>query len=298
MPKTPLMAELQITQEYFGQSTHLVYLAPMWQEFLRRTPSAKGPGSPVSAIVDGTWKVRRTGIAGVANTGRDQNWTGHDLAQANWYAFGRLAWNPRLTPQAIADEWVRMTWGRRPTSVATIRSDPARLVRGVCRLHDAARPAPPDRRRSLRADARERRSAAHRLVRGVLPSRRCARDRLRSHAQRQRRRRSVPLARCGTSGTTRRRHPESLLLWFHHLPWDVPAEVRRTLWDGLVAHYTPRRRARRRARAAVGNAPRARWMRSASRQSPPGCGGRSRTPPPGVTSASRTSTGRGLEARG
>ena len=93
--KTPVMTELQVTQEYFGHSTHLVYLAPMWREFFdadtyhadpdrpsRRSSTAR---SPVSA---------RTGIAGVANTGSDRNWTGHHLAQANWYAFGRLAWNP------------------------------------------------------------------------------------------------------------------------------------------------------------------------------------------------------------
>src|SRR5690606_37676073 len=95
MPRTPLMAELQITQEYFGHSTHLVYLAPMWQEVLESDTFARGPGSTVARIIDGTIHGHAlTGMAGVANTGSDRNWTGHHLAQANWYAYGRLAWDP------------------------------------------------------------------------------------------------------------------------------------------------------------------------------------------------------------
>ena len=94
MTATPLMAELQITQEYLGQSTHLVYLAPMWREFF----SFVDPGC-------------LQGIAGVANTGLDTNWCGHDFAQANWYAFGRLAWDPSLTSEEIAAEWVAATFG-------------------------------------------------------------------------------------------------------------------------------------------------------------------------------------------
>jgi len=122
MPQTPLMAELQITQEYLGQSTHLVYLAPMWKEFLDADTFARGPGSFVARAIDGTLEGHeRTGIAGVANTGRDLNWCGHHFAQANWYAYGRLAWDPGLGAKAIADEWIRMTWGHAPDLVATIR---------------------------------------------------------------------------------------------------------------------------------------------------------------------------------
>ena len=82
MTKTPQMAELQITQEYTGQSLHLVYLAPMWKEFF----------SYVDPVARGL-----KGIAGVANTGDDTNWCGHPFSQSNWYAFGRLAWDPSLT---------------------------------------------------------------------------------------------------------------------------------------------------------------------------------------------------------
>ena len=116
------MAELQITQEYMGHSNHLVYLAPMWKEFLDADTFAKGPGSPVAEVIDGTLQGHaRTGMAGVANTGSDRNWTGHDFAQANWYAYGRLAWDPGLSAEAIADEWIRMTWGHAPDVVAAIR---------------------------------------------------------------------------------------------------------------------------------------------------------------------------------
>lgn len=106
MPKTPLMPELQITQEYLGHSTHLVYLAPMWKEYLQFDTYARGRGSTLALIVDGTLQsYHMTGIAGVANTGDDPNWCGHLFAQANWFAFGRLAWDHTLTPEGIADEW-------------------------------------------------------------------------------------------------------------------------------------------------------------------------------------------------
>ena len=167
MTKTPLMAELQITQEYLGHSNHLVYLAPMWKEFLDADTYAQGPGTTVAKV--------NGGIAGVANTGSDRNWTGHEFGQANWYAYGRLAWDSDLSSADIADEWIEMTWGARAGSD---RGDPrhhARLARGVRRLHDAARPASSDRRRSLRGDARERRQAARGLVGDLLSPRRYVR---------------------------------------------------------------------------------------------------------------------------
>ena len=99
------MAELQITQEYLGQSRHLVYLAPMWREFF-------GFVAP----------ERLVGIAGVANIGLDRNWCGHHFSQANWYAFGRLAWNPMLTSEAIAEEWLNLTFNLKDSSLSTIHS--------------------------------------------------------------------------------------------------------------------------------------------------------------------------------
>ena len=99
MTQTPLMAELQITQEYLGHANHLAFLASMWQEFF-------GYVAPSSLRA----------IAGVANIGTDTNWCGHPLAQANWYAFGRMAWDPTLTPAAIADEWLRQSIYRQDTA--------------------------------------------------------------------------------------------------------------------------------------------------------------------------------------
>jgi len=93
MTHTQQMAELQITQEYLGQSRQLVFLAPMWKEFFSFVAPQK-----------------LVGIAGVANIGLDRNWCGHHFAQANWYAFGRLAWQPSLSSKAIAEEWLRQTW--------------------------------------------------------------------------------------------------------------------------------------------------------------------------------------------
>jgi alpha-glucuronidase len=91
--KTPQIAELQITQEYLGQSKHLTYLAPMWKEFF-----------------DFVNPDKLVGISGVANIGDDANWCGHPFSQANWYAFGRLAWNPSLTAEEIAHEWLVQTY--------------------------------------------------------------------------------------------------------------------------------------------------------------------------------------------
>ncbi|OGU27523.1 MAG: alpha-glucuronidase, partial [Ignavibacteria bacterium GWA2_54_16] len=123
MPKTPLMLELQITQEYLGHSTHLVYLAPMWKEYLEFDTHANGAGSTLASIVDGSVHgYSMTGIAGVANTGDDRNWTGHFFAQANWYAFGRLAWDHTLSAEQIADDWIRMSLGGDPAVVRTVKS--------------------------------------------------------------------------------------------------------------------------------------------------------------------------------
>jgi len=105
MPRTPLTLELQITKEYLGFATHLVYLAPLFEEVLAAETGLAYPRtlpSPVRALIQGA--------AGVANTGTSRNWCGAVFACANWHAFGRLAWNPHLTSTALADEWLRMTF--------------------------------------------------------------------------------------------------------------------------------------------------------------------------------------------
>ncbi len=111
MPKTPLMMEFQVTQEYLGQGTHLVYLAPLFKECLDSDTYANGKGSTVAKIVDGSLGQHTlSGMAGVANIGSDINWTGHPFGQANWYALGRLSWDHKLTSEQIADEWLRMSF--------------------------------------------------------------------------------------------------------------------------------------------------------------------------------------------
>ncbi|MGJ1192443.1 alpha-glucuronidase [Sphingobacterium siyangense] len=111
MPNTAKMLEFQLTQEYLGFSNHLVYLAPLFKEVLDSDTYANGKGRTVSKLIDTRGHLgRKTAIAAVANIGLDTNWTGHHFAQANWYAFGRLAWNNNLSSVQIADEWIRMTF--------------------------------------------------------------------------------------------------------------------------------------------------------------------------------------------
>lgn len=105
MPNTRLMLETQITKEYLGFASHLAFLAPMWEEVLE---ADTGHGATVAEV------VAPVGLAGVANTGSDRNWSGSDFDQANWYAFGRLAWDPTLSSETIAREWAAQTFSRAP----------------------------------------------------------------------------------------------------------------------------------------------------------------------------------------
>ncbi|MEK7724707.1 MAG: alpha-glucuronidase family glycosyl hydrolase, partial [Acidobacteriota bacterium] len=121
MPNTNVNPELQITQEYLGFSNHLVFLSEMWKEILETDTFAKGKNSTVAKIADGTlFNNKISAIAAVANTGTDRNWTGHHFLQANWYAFGRLAWNHEISSAKIADEWIKMTLTRNPKAVSEI----------------------------------------------------------------------------------------------------------------------------------------------------------------------------------
>ena len=236
--KTPVLTELQITQEYFGFSTHLVYLAPMWREFFDADTFARGPGSTVARIADGELtRESRTGIAGVANTGSDRNWTGHDMAQANWYAFGRLAWNPAASARDIADDWVRMTWSHDPATVNPIVSllldsyetyvdytMPLGLHHLIGGDHYAPMPENPDPRRADWSAIYYHRADKTAIGFDRTPSGSNAVGQYRS-----------PLREQWASPKTT---PESLLLWFHRLPWDYRLKDGSTLWEGIVRHYT------------------------------------------------------------
>jgi len=121
MPNTPLALELQVTKEYLGEDTHLVFLGPLFEEVLQSDTYGNGQGTTVARVIDGTAdKHTLSAIAGVANVGNDTNWTGSHFNQANWYAFGRLAWSPDLASQAIAEEWARQTFSNDPAVVTPV----------------------------------------------------------------------------------------------------------------------------------------------------------------------------------
>jgi len=234
MPQTQVIPELQITQEYLGFSNHFVFLASMWREFLDSDTYAAGRGSTVAKVVE---HQRLTGIAGVANTGSDRNWTGHHMLQANWYAFGRLAWDPDTPSQQLATEWTKLTLTHDPKAVATI-------VRMMLESHEAVvnymtplglhhlfwgghhyGPAPwwdTEKRDDWnpvyyhKADAfgigfDRTRTGSNTVSQYHPPVRRVFSD----------------LQRC----------PEKFMLWFHHVSWDRKMKSGRTLWDELAWHY-------------------------------------------------------------
>jgi alpha-glucuronidase len=231
------MLELQITQEYLGHSTHLVYLGPMWEEYLAFDTYAQGPGSTLASIIDGsTQHYHMTGIAGVANIGNDRNWCGHLFAQANWYAFGRLAWNPRLSAAAIADDWIRMSLTRDSSAVATIRG----MMMGsreACvnymtplGLHHIMQEGfhygPGPEHNTGREDWRS--TYYHRADSIGLGFNRSSSG---SNAAGQY---HSPLKELFDSLST---CPEKYLLWFHHVPWDYRMKSGNTLWDELCVKY-------------------------------------------------------------
>jgi alpha-glucuronidase len=123
LEKTNQAIELQITQEYFGQARHTVFLVPMWKEALDFDMHAAGANTPVKALVAGkVFKRPMGGFIGVANVGMDENWLGNHMSQANLYGFARLAWNPDLTSERIIDEWTRLTFGPDPKVVSTVKA--------------------------------------------------------------------------------------------------------------------------------------------------------------------------------
>jgi alpha-glucuronidase len=237
MTNTQVMPELQITQEYLGHANHLVFLATMWREFFDSDTFAKGPGSTVAKVVDGSLHGQRlTGIAGVANTGSDRNWTGHDFAQANWYAFGRLAWNPDIPAQQIAGEWIRMTFTRDEPAVKTISGimlESREAVvdymtpLGLASIMNGPHYGPePWGHTAGRPDWNP--VYYHRAdTNGIGFDRTSTGSDAVSQYYSPLRERFADLATC----------PEEFLLFFHRVPWDYKMHSGRTLWDELGLHY-------------------------------------------------------------
>ena len=253
MSHTPLMLEVQITKEYLGFATHLVYLAPLFEETLRSDTYAHGQGSTVARVIDGSLFGLSpagsavdgprpvhplTGIAGVANIGSDRNWTGSHFDQANWYAFGRLAWDPMLSSRDIAEEWVRMTFSNDPAFIAPVVSmmmgsreaavdymTPLGLHHQMARdTHYGPGPWVSGGPRADWTSVYFNRAAAD----GIGFDRTATG----SNAVAQY---TPPVA---AQFADLKHTPEKLLLWFHHVPWDYKMQSGHTLWDELVIHYT------------------------------------------------------------
>ncbi|HET6397635.1 MAG TPA: alpha-glucuronidase family glycosyl hydrolase [Pseudoxanthomonas sp.] len=238
MPKTPLMMEFQITKEYLGFATHLVYQGPLYEEALQADTMVAGKGSTVARVVDGSLHgYPITGMAGVANIGADRNWSGSHFDQANWYVFGRLAWDPHASSRAIAEEWVRMTFSNDPAFVAPVVDmmiasreavvdymTPLGLHHLMGRGHHYG--PGPWVEGGPRADWTS--VYFHRATRDGIGFDRSSRgsDAVSQYAP--------PVARRFDDPATT---PEEFLLWFHHLPWDHRMASGRTLWDELVVRY-------------------------------------------------------------
>jgi alpha-glucuronidase len=237
MPRTPLLLELQLTKEYLGNDSHLVYLGALMEETLRADTERKGKGSTVARVVDGSLHGQaRTGIAGVANIGADRNWTGSVFNQANWYAFGRMAWDPGLSARAVAEEWVRITLSNDSAVTATV---PGMMMAsreavvsymtplGLSSMTAAGThygPAP------WIKDGRPDWTPVyyHRADASGIGFDRSATG---SNAVEQY---AEPVGqRYGSRATV----PDSLLLWFHRVGWRERLTTGRTLWDELIHRY-------------------------------------------------------------
>jgi alpha-glucuronidase len=235
---TPLALELQITQEYLGQAIHLVYLGGLWQEILDSDTYAKGSGSTVARSVDGSVYGHSTScIVGVANTGSVRNWCGHHFSQANWYAFGRLAWDHQLSAEAIAEEWIRATWSNDPRVVDSLKnlllgSWPACIdymtPLGLHHLMQEGHHYGPDPAFNAAPRADWNNVYYHRADAAGLGFDRSHRG---SDAVSQY---HSPLREQFDDTAT---CPEELLLWFHHVPWGHRLHSGRTLWEELQQRY-------------------------------------------------------------
>ncbi|MDR3329427.1 MAG: alpha-glucuronidase [Prevotellaceae bacterium] len=239
MQRTPVMVELQITQEYLGFSNHLAYLGTLFEECLQSDTYARGAGSTVAKATDGSLFAHPlTAIAGVANIGSDVGWCGHPFAQASWYAFGRLAWSHSLPAEAIAREWLRQTFGSdsafvEPAAAMMMQSREAvvsyMMPLGLHHLFAWGHhygPEPWCRVPNARPDWLP--SYYHKADSAGLGFDRSSTG---SHATAQY---FTPLREQWDNLET---CDERYLLWFHHVPWGYTMKSGRTLWSELCHRY-------------------------------------------------------------
>ena len=238
MPRSALMPEFPITKEYTGQASELGYMGVRYEEILRSDTYARGAGSTVAKVIEGALEPHAlTGVAGVANTGSDRDWTGSIFNQANWYVFGRMGWDPELSARAIASEWSRLTFGNDPAVVGTTTD---MLMRSYDATVDYSMPlglAFLDQRDTHFGpgmwDMNARRTDwmsgwFNRAAPDGLGFDRTATG---SNLVGQY---HAPLS---TLWAEPRTTPDIYLLWFHHVPWTWKMQSGRTLWDELFHRY-------------------------------------------------------------
>lgn len=240
MEKTQLMMEFQITQEYFGFANHLAYQGTLFEETLRTDTLLKPQGASIGTILAGKLlkgATAHTGMAAVLNAGTDRNWTGHPFVQASWYAFGRMTWDYTLSADALAEEWLRMTFSNQQQFIAPVKNIMLisreagvnyRSPLGLTHLYsqgDHYGPAP-------WTDDKERpdwnATYYHRADKNAIGF---DRTHTGSNAIAQ----YPPLLAQRYNNITT--VPENLMLWFHRVPWSHPMHSGRTLWQELVHQY-------------------------------------------------------------
>ncbi|MDP4208834.1 MAG: alpha-glucuronidase [Bacteroidota bacterium] len=246
MKKTSVMPEFQITQEYLGHSIHLVFLSPMWEECLQSDTYQEGQGSTVARCTDGSiFAQKYTAIAGVANVGLDANWCGHHFAQANWYAFGRLAWNNRLASETIADEWLKLTFGKtepsadwtehflKPVKQMMLQSREAAvnymMPLGFHHIFAAEHhygPGPWWAPKGIRSDWTPPYYHKADTLGVGFDRTQTGSDAVEQYYEPLRSQLN-DLKTC----------PEKYLLWFHHVSWDYKMQSGRSLWDEICYRY-------------------------------------------------------------
>ena len=235
MPQTPLMLEFQMTHEYLGYATNLAYLGPLFEECLDADTYTKGKGTTVANVLEDYNRSHGiSGIAGVANIGTDINWCGHLFGQSNWYAFGRMAWNPKLSSEEVADEWLRMTFNNNTSFVNPIKEMMQQSRETVVNYRNplglnhimnfATHYGPGPWYKDPHWDAKDYHKADETGI-GV--------DRT-SKGSNVVNQYAKPLAEILENLNT---CPQKDLLWFHHLPWDYKMPSGKILWDELVAYY-------------------------------------------------------------
>lgn len=238
MPNTPLVMEFQITQEYLGFSSHLVFLPKLFEEVLDAETYTKGKNATVAKVIDGSlFNNKISGMAGVANIGTDLNWTGHPFAQANWYGYGRLAWNPYLSSETIAEEWLRLTYSNDSAFVEPIKAmmtvSREAVVNymtplGLHHLMDTGHHYGPGPWVSDLSRPEWNPTYYHKADKDGIGFDRTPSG---SNATSQY---APEIAKIFNAPET---CPEEYLLWFHHLPWDYKLKNGVILWDAIALKY-------------------------------------------------------------